>query len=330
MPAISHWIMTLTKIQNWGDHMKDIVLSCDNLLKQYPVKKGMFNKVVGQKNIVDHVSLELEKGKTLAIVGESGCGKTVLTRVLLGIEDKTDGSIIFEGKSVDDMTPQEKSDMKAKIQMIFQDTLGSMHPRMSIRESLEEPLILNGVKDKEEREKIILDTLSQVGMAPMFLDRYPHQLSGGQRQRIGIARALIMNPKLIIADECISALDVSIQAQVVNLMKDIQQETGTAYLFIAHDLSMVKYISDRIGVLHLGHLLETGTTDEIFENPIHPYTKSLLSAIPTPNPIVEKTRSAESYDYATSGIDYTLGTEHHVGGTHYVKCTDEEFAKWNV
>ena len=204
--------------------MKDIVLSCDNLLKQYPVKKGMFNKVVGQKNIVDHVSLELEKGKTLAIVGESGCGKTVLTRVLLGIEDKTDGSIVFEGKSVDDMTPQEKSDMKAKIQMIFQDTLGSPHPRMSIRESLEEPLILNGVKDKEEREKIILDTLSQVGMAPMFLDRYPHQLSGGQRQRIIIARCLVVTPKIIFADEPISALDVSLQAQVINMLMDLQDK----------------------------------------------------------------------------------------------------------
>ena len=156
----------------------------------------------------------------------------------------------------------------------------------------------------------------------------PHQFSGGQRQRVGIARALIMNPKLIIADECISALDVSIQAQVVNLMKDIQQETGTAYLFIAHDLSMVKYISDRIGVLHLGHLLETGTTEEIFENPIHPYTRSLLSAIPLPNPVVEKRRVAETYDYATSGIDYNKGTDHHVSGSHYVKCTDEEFAKW--
>ena len=145
---------------------------------------------------------------------------------------------------------------------------------------------------------------------------------------MGIARALIMNPKLIIADECISALDVSIQAQVVNLMKDIQQETGTAYLFIAHDLSMVKYISDRIGVLHLGHLLETGTTEEIFENPIHPYTRSLLSAIPLPNPVVEKRRVAETYDYATSGIDYTQGTSHHVSGSHYVKCTDDEFRKW--
>ena len=145
---------------------------------------------------------------------------------------------------------------------------------------------------------------------------------------IGIARALIMNPKLIIADECISALDVSIQAQVVNLMKDIQQETGTAYLFIAHDLSMVKYISDRIGVLHLGHLLETGTTEEIFADPIHPYTRSLLSAIPLPNPVVEKRRVAETYDYATSGIDYSKGTSHLVSGSHYVKCTDEEFAKW--
>ena len=249
MPAISHWIMTLTKIQNWGDHMKDIVLSCDNLLKQYPVKKGMFNKVVGQKNIVDHVSLELEKGKTLAIVGESGCGKTVLTRVLLGIEDKTDGSIVFEGKSVDDMTPQEKSDMKAKIQMIFQDTLGSLHPRMSIRESLEEPLILNGVKDKEEREKIILDTLSQVGMAPMFLDRYPHQLSGGQRQRIIIARCLVVTPKIIFADEPISALDVSLQAQVINMLMDLQDKYKLSMLLIAHDLAVVRQIADQIKIM---------------------------------------------------------------------------------
>ena len=155
-----------------------------------------------------------------------------------------------------------------------------------------------------------------------------HEFSGGQRQRIGIARALAVDPKFIVCDEPVSALDVSIQAQVVNLMKDIQQETGTAYLFIAHDLSMVKYISDRIGVLHLGHLLETGTTDEIFSNPIHPYTRSLLSAIPAPNPVVEKQRVAESYDYKTSGIDYNQGTDHLVSGSHYVKCTDEEFRKW--
>ena len=170
--------------------------------------------------------------------------------------------------------------------------------------------------------------LEKVGLSPEHATRYPHQFSGGQRQRVGIARALIMNPRLIIADECISALDVSIQAQVVNLMKDIQEETGTAYLFIAHDLSMVKYISDRIGVLHLGHLLETGTTEEIFDHPVHPYTKSLLSAIPAPNPQVEKKRKALTYDYKTSGIDYSQGTNHLVEGTHYVKCTDEEFEKW--
>ena len=183
-------------------------------------------------------------------------------------------------------------------------------------------------KSKEEREEKIKAILAKVGLAPEHAARYPHQFSGGQRQRVGIARALIMNPKLIIADECISALDVSIQAQVVNLMKDIQQETGTAYLFIAHDLSMVKYISDRIGVLHLGHLLETGTTEEIFENPMHPYTRSLLSAIPSPNPAVEKNRVAETYDYKTSGINYGEGTYHHIGGTHYVKCTDAEFEKF--
>ena len=190
------------------------------------------------------------------------------------------------------------------------------------------PSIHHMYKTQAERREKVEKILAKVGLAPEHAERYPHQFSGGQRQRVGIARALIMNPKLIIADECISALDVSIQAQVVNLMKDIQQETGTAYLFIAHDLSMVKYISDRIGVLHLGHLQETGTTEEIFEHPIHPYTRSLLSAIPLPNPVVEKRRVAESYDYAASGIDYSKGTSHHVEGSHYVKCTDEEFARW--
>ena len=172
--------------------------------------------------------------------------------------------------------------------------------------------------------------LERVGLSHEHANRYPHQFSGGQRQRIGIARALVMNPDLVIADEAISALDVSIQAQVVNLMKDIQKETGCAYLFIAHDLSMVKYISDRIGVLHLGHLVETGSKEEIFENPVHPYTKSLLSAIPHTNPRVEKQRKAVGYDYAKSGIRYENGTRHLVGGTHYVLATDEEFAAWTA
>ena len=215
------------------------------------------------------------------------------------------------------------------MQMIFQDPMASLNPRKKVEDIIGEGLDIHHMyKTQAERREKVEKILAKVGLAPEHAERYPHQFSGGQRQRVGIARALIMNPKLIIADECISALDVSIQAQVVNLMKDIQQETGTAYLFIAHDLSMVKYISDRIGVLHLGHLLETGTTEEIFANPIHPYTRSLLSAIPLPNPVVEKRRVAETYDYATSGIDYSKGTSHYVEGSHYVKCTDEEFAKW--
>ena len=183
-------------------------------------------------------------------------------------------------------------------------------------------------KTTEERNQKVYEILELVGLSKEHASRYPHQFSGGQRQRIGIARALIMDPDLVIADEAISALDVSIQAQVVNLMKKIKKETNTAYLFIAHDLSMVKYISDHIGVLHLGHLVETGTTDEIFNNPIHPYTKSLLSAIPIPNPRVEKTRTSISYDYDNNDIDYEKGTEHLVEGTHMVLATDEEFEEW--
>jgi oligopeptide transport system ATP-binding protein len=215
------------------------------------------------------------------------------------------------------------------MQMIFQDPMASLNPRKKIEDIIGEGLdIHHSYKNRAERKQKVDAILAKVGLAPEHASRYPHQFSGGQRQRVGIARALIMNPKLIIADECISALDVSIQAQVVNLMKDIQEETGTAYLFIAHDLSMVKYISDRIGVLHLGHLLETGTTDEIFDQPLHPYTKSLLSAIPSPNPVLEKNRIAMSYNYRTSGINYNEGTYHHVSGSHYIKCTDAEFEQY--
>lgn len=296
-------------------------------LKQYFKVSGSFTV-----KAVEDVSFKIYPGETYGLVGESGSGKSTIGRSIIRLYDPTAGEIRFNGLDISGkMSKADSQTLRTQMQMIFQDPMASLNPRKKVEDIIGEGLdIHHKCKNKEERDELVKAILAKVGLAPEHATRYPHQFSGGQRQRIGIARALIMNPKLIIADECISALDVSIQAQVVNLMKDIQQETGTAYLFIAHDLSMVKYISDRIGVLHLGHLLETGTTDEIFENPIHPYTKSLLSAIPTPNPIVEKTRSAESYDYATSGIDYTLGTEHHVGGTHYVKCTDEEFAKWNV
>ncbi len=302
------------------------LLTVDHL-KQYFKVSGSFTV-----KAVEDVSFKIYPGETYGLVGESGSGKSTIGRSIIRLYDPTAGEIRFNGLDISGkMSKSDSQTLRTQMQMIFQDPMASLNPRKKVEDIIGEGLdIHHKCKNKEERDEMVKAILAKVGLAPEHATRYPHQFSGGQRQRIGIARALIMNPKLIIADECISALDVSIQAQVVNLMKDIQQETGTAYLFIAHDLSMVKYISDRIGVLHLGHLLETGTTDEIFENPIHPYTKSLLSAIPTPNPIVEKTRSAESYDYATSGIDYTLGTEHYVGGTHYVKCTDEEFAKWNV
>lgn len=302
------------------------LLTVDHL-KQYFKVSGSFTV-----KAVEDVSFKIYPGETYGLVGESGSGKSTIGRSIIRLYDPTAGEIRFNGLDISGkMSKSDSQTLRTQMQMIFQDPMASLNPRKKVEDIIGEGLdIHHKCKNKEERDEMVKAILAKVGLAPEHATRYPHQFSGGQRQRIGIARALIMNPKLIIADECISALDVSIQAQVVNLMKDIQQETGTAYLFIAHDLSMVKYISDRIGVLHLGHLLETGTTDEIFENPIHPYTKSLLSAIPTPNPIVEKTRSAESYDYATSGIDYTLGTEHHIGGTHYVKCTDEEFAKWNV
>ena len=288
---------------------------------------------IGQPNeleILHGIDLTVYPGEFVAIVGESGSGKSTIGRSIIRLYDPTAGKITFNGQDISGrLTHAQNNTLRTQMQMIFQDPMASLNPRKKVEDIIGEGLDIHHLcKTQAERREKVEKILAKVGLAPEHAERYPHQFSGGQRQRVGIARALIMNPKLIIADECISALDVSIQAQVVNLMKDIQQETGTAYLFIAHDLSMVKYISDRIGVLHLGHLLETGTTEEIFEHPIHPYTRSLLSAIPLPNPVVEKRRVAETYDYATSGIDYSKGTRHHVEGSHYVKCTDEEFAKW--
>lgn len=279
---------------------------------------------------VEGVSFEIYPGETYGLVGESGSGKSTIGRSIIRLYDPTAGKMIFDGTDISGrLSRADNNKLRTQMQMIFQDPMASLNPRKKIGDIIGEGIDIHKMyKSSAEREDKIKAILQKVGLAPEHATRYPHQFSGGQRQRVGIARALIMNPKLIIADECISALDVSIQAQVVNLMKDIQQETGTAYLFIAHDLSMVKYISDRIGVLHLGHLLETGTTEEIFENPVHPYTKSLLSAIPAPNPVVEKQRIALSYDYKTSGIDYHEGTNHLVSGSHYVKCTDDEFQEW--
>ena len=280
---------------------------------------------------VDGVSFDIFPGETYGLVGESGSGKSTIGRSIIRLYKPTSGEVVFNGITISgQLSGKDTRHLRTKMQMIFQDPMACLNPRKKVLDIIAQGLDIHHLyKTQEERKEKVFQILNMVGLSQEHADRYPHQFSGGQRQRIGIARALIMNPDLIIADEAISALDVSIQAQVVNLMKDIQKKTNTAYLFIAHDLSMVKYISDRIGVLHLGHMVETGTKDEIFSNPVHPYTKSLLSAIPQANPIVEKKRVALTYDYSNSGIDYNKGVNQHVEGSHYVLATDEELKSWS-
>ena len=304
--------------------MSEPLLSVQNLKQYFPISRSYTVKAV------NGVSFDIYPGETYGLVGESGSGKTTIGRSIIRLYNPTEGKITFGGREISGrMDAATRAMLRTDMQMIFQDPMASLNPRKKVGDIIGEGLdIHHRAASKADREAQIGEMLRKVGLSPEHAVRYPHQFSGGQRQRVGIARALIMHPKLIIADECISALDVSIQAQVVNLMKDIQEETKCAYLFIAHDLSMVKYISDRIGVLHLGYMVESGTKEEIFTNPIHPYTRSLISAIPHPNPVVEKRRTSLTYDYATSGIDYAKGTEHSAGGTHMVLATDEEFAAW--
>ncbi len=313
------------------------ILNIKNLDISFKTNAGVVHAIRG-------VNLDLCRGETVAIVGESGSGKSVTMKATMGLLDSNatinSGEILYTytaqgGQEVTvDLLKLSRKELRRdingqRIAMVFQDPMASLNPRKKVSDIIGEGLdIHHRTASKEDRAEQISAMLRKVGLSPEHAARYPHQFSGGQRQRVGIARALIMNPKLIIADECISALDVSIQAQVVNLMKDIQEETSCAYLFIAHDLSMVKYISDRIGVLHLGYMVESGTKEEIFSNPVHPYTKSLLSAIPHPNPEVEKRRKSIAYDYASSGIDYAEGTERVVSGTHTVLATDEELKRW--
>ncbi len=280
---------------------------------------------------VDGISFDIYPGETYGLVGESGSGKSTTGRALIRLYDPTGGKIIFDGHDISGkMSKEDERYLRTNMQMIFQDPMACLNPRKKVKEIIAQGLEIHHLyKDQKDLEDKVYAIIDKVGLSREHATRYPHQFSGGQRQRIGIARALVMNPKLVIADEAISALDVSIQAQVVNLMKDLQDELGTTYLFIAHDLSMVKYISDRIGVMHLGHIVETGTTDEIFDNPVHPYTRSLLSAIPRPNPRVEKKRIAVEYDKEKEGVDYTKGHLHKLTDTHSVLATDEEFEKWS-
>lgn len=305
---------------------KEPLLHVEDLKQYFKVSRKSVTKAV------DGISFDIYDGETYGLVGESGSGKSTTGRSIIRLYEPTAGKIIFDGHDISKkLSKEDEQFLRTNMQMIFQDPMACLNPRKKIKEIIAEGLEIHNIcsSEKEIDEKVS-NILEKVGLSAEQATRFPHQFSGGQRQRVGIARALVMNPKLVIADECISALDVSIQAQVVNLMRDIQDELGTTYLFIAHDLSMVKYISDRIGVMHLGHIVETGTTDEIFENPIHPYTKSLLSAIPHPNPIVEKSRKAITYNKDDEGVVYENGHEHSLSDTHKVLATDEEFEKWNA
>ena len=290
-------------------------------LKQY------FGKKKDPIKAIDGISFDVYEGETLGLVGESGCGKSTTGRSIIRLYDITDGQIIFKGKDISEHKSREElKQFNREMQMIFQDPYASLNPRMKAGEIIAESYDIHGLyKNKKERSEKIGSLLEAVGLNREHANRYAHEFSGGQRQRIGIARALSLNPSFIIADEPISALDVSIQAQVVNLLKQLQKEFGLTYLFIAHDLSMVKYISDRIAVMYRGKILELGNADEIYHNPIHPYTKSLLSAVPQPNPIYERQRVRIPYKHEEPLPDSRV-IEAQPG--HFVYGTDEQIKKW--
>ncbi|MED1725370.1 ABC transporter ATP-binding protein [Brevibacillus parabrevis] len=264
--------------------MTEELLVVKNLKKYYPITGGVLGGEVGVVKAVDDVSFAVKRGETLGLVGESGCGKSTTGRSLLRLIEPTAGEITFDGVNVTALSTDEMRKMRRDMQIVFQDPFASLNPRHNIEKILEEPLVVHKIGTSSERKKRVQEMLEVVGLCSYHARRYPHQFSGGQRQRIGIARALMLNPKLIVADEPVSALDVSIQSQVLNLMQDLQKEMGLTYLFIAHDLSVVRHISDRVGVMYLGRIVELTTSGQLYSNPLHPYTKALLSAVPTPDP----------------------------------------------
>jgi oligopeptide transport system ATP-binding protein len=280
------------KTSTWIPDSKEALLQVRNLKKYFPITAGLiFQRQVGSVKAVDDVSFDVFKGETLGLVGESGCGKSTTGRTVLQLYKPTEGSVVFEGKELTTLSPAELRKTRRRMQMIFQDPFASLNPRMSVGNIVSEPLRIHKVIDgKAELQEYVEHLLERVGLNPYYVNRYPHEFSGGQRQRIGIARALALRPSFIVADEPISALDVSIQAQVVNLLEELQEEFNLTYLFIAHDLSMVRHICDRVAVMYLGKIVELGTTDDVYDNPLHPYTQALLSAVPVPDPIKERER----------------------------------------
>lgn len=271
--------------------MSDIIVSVKDLKKYFPIKAGVLQKTVGHVKAVDGVSFDIERGETLGIVGESGCGKSTTGRAIIRLFEKTGGDVYFNGKEVHSLNHKELRAIRPKMQMIFQDPYSSLNPRMTVGQIVGEALLDHGIiTDKVELRKKVMKTIEECGLASYHIDRYPHEFSGGQRQRIGIARALALDPDFIIADEPVSALDVSIQAQIINLLMDLQKERGFTYLFISHDLSVVEHISTRVGVMYLGSMVELANKKDMYKNPLHPYTQALLSAAPVPDPTAERKR----------------------------------------
>ncbi|WP_085521199.1 ABC transporter ATP-binding protein [Tuberibacillus sp. Marseille-P3662] len=264
--------------------MSETLLTVRDLKKYFPIEGGVFNKPVGEVKAVDGVSFEIKRGETLGLVGESGCGKSTTGRMLMRLLEPTEGQIVFAGEDLSELDKKRMRSMRKDMQMIFQDPFASLNPRHTVETIIEEPMIVHNLANKQERRKRVRELLEVVGLNSYHAKRYPHQFSGGQRQRIGIARALAVDPKLIIADEPVSALDVSIQSQVINLMDDLQEQFDLTFLFIAHDLSVVHHVSDRVGVMYLGKMVEMAAADDVYNRPKHPYTQALLSAIPVPDP----------------------------------------------
>ena len=272
-----------------GDATHDLV-KVEQLVKYFPVRGGLLKRAVGWIKAVDHVSFTVQEGETLGLVGESGCGKTTVGRTMLRLNEPTAGKVKFEGKDIFEMPDQELKALRREMQIIFQDPFASLNPRMPIGESIAEGLKIHSIGTSRQQFEQVIEMLQRVGLEEYHAQRYPHEFSGGQRQRIGIARALTLKPRFIVCDEPVSALDVSIQSQVLNILKELQKELGLTYLFIAHNLSVVEHISDRVAVMYLGKIVEMTSRDKLFSNPLHPYTQALMSAIPIPDPTVKRER----------------------------------------
>ncbi len=303
---------------------KNIILQVDRLKQYFPVKKDSIFKPKAYVKAVDDISFELFEGETLSIVGESGCGKSTTGRAILRLDEPTDGKVLYMGKNILTLNKKDMRKLRGDLQVIFQDPFASLNPRQMVKQILNEAMAIQNVVEKSRRNERMLELLGYVGLPPEALDRYPHEFSGGQRQRIGIARALAVNPKLIICDEAVSALDVSIQAQILNLLKKLQKQFKLTFLFISHDLSVVRHISDRVMVMYLGKVVEIAEKKEMFDSPLHPYTKALLSSIPVPDPTLKRDRVILKGD-VPSPIDPPGGCRFHTRCPFAVeKCKQEE------